>query len=173
MKHARLDKILFIPAFIPPHKAGRRDITPAPYRYRMVEIAVKDQANFEISDIEYCRPDISYTIDTLRELKKKYPGDELHLIVGADSVSEISSWREPEEIFKLAKVLAAGRPGAEAGKPPYPVEWIAMAPCALSSSDLRAQMAQGALKNPADLPDGVEAFIRNKALYGGRLCKSS
>ena len=171
---AGLDRVLFIPAFIPPHKAERRDMTPAPYRYRMVEIALRDFPDFEISDIEYVRPDISYTVDTLCELKQKHPRDEFFLILGADSVKEIPSWREPEEILKLASsIVAVPRPGFEAEAPGANIRWISMPPCGLSSSELRNQMQQGRLKNPEDLPAGVLEFILNKGLYGGRLCQSS
>src|SRR3989338_1455725 len=77
-----LDKVVFVPAFIPPNKLNRRDITPAPYRYEMVRLAIQDIPGFEISDIELSRPDISYTVDTLRSFKQQFPDAEFYLIMG-------------------------------------------------------------------------------------------
>ena len=172
-EQGRLDKVLFVPAFIPPHKAGERNLTPAPYRYRMVETAIREVPGLEISGIEFLRPDISYTVDTLRDLKKKYPRDKFFLILGADSVAEMPQWREAQEIQRMAKILAAQRPGVDFSVPAnFDVQWLDMAACPLSSSGLRKQIEQGKLQNPADLPEGVEDFIRKKKLYGGRLCPS-
>ncbi len=160
-----LDQILFIPAFIPPHKASRHDLTPAPYRYRMVELAIGGHPGFEISPMELNRPDISYTVDTLRLLKEKHPGVELYLILGEDSVAEISSWQEPEEIFKLARLLVAHRKGpcpAAAAQPE--IIWIDMPVCAYSSSEIRRLIREG---KPATsmLPQGVEDYIHQMKLY--------
>ena len=169
---AGLDLVLFIPAFIPPHKAERRDLTPAPYRYQMVELAIRNEPQFEISDLEFSRPELSYTVDTLRELKKLRPADEFYLILGADAASQISSWHEPDEIRRLAGILAVKRPDTA----PFHdngIRWLEMASCPVSSSGLRKQIEQGRLDNPSDLPNGVEDFIRSKKLYGGRLCPSS
>lgn len=173
-EQAQLDKVLFVPAFIPPHKTERRDMAPAPYRFRMVEIAIRNHPDFEISDAEFCRPDISYTVDTLRELKKKYESDELFLILGSDAAAEISKWREPEEIRKRAGLLVAGRPGRDIQVPEkFRAQHLRMEPCPISSSSLRKQLEQGRLENPEDLPEGVEEFVRKKKLYGGRPCPSS
>jgi len=160
-----LDQVLFIPAFIPPHKASRHDLTPAPYRYRMVELAIAGQPGFEISPMELNRPDISYTVDTLRLLEEKNPGVELYLILGEDSLAEIAGWQEPEEIFKLASLLAAHRRG------PYPaattarkILWIDMPVCAYASSEIRRLIHEGQPVTSM-LPPAVEAYIHQMKLY--------
>src|SRR3989338_11463826 len=78
-----LDKIIFVPAYLPPHK-DNSDIAPAKYRYRMIELAIQKNSYFSLSDMEIKRNGRSYTIDTLKEFKKLYPEDELHFIIGSD-----------------------------------------------------------------------------------------
>ena len=180
-----LGKILFIPAFIPPHKAARRDLTPAPYRYRMVELAIKGEPAFEISDVELNRPDVSYTVDTLRALKMKYPQAGLFLIVGSDTLAEIPHWREPEEIARLATILVARRFSPHPVPLPLrgrgeaarraslargrgegtDVHWIEMPGCPISSSAIREAIRQGRPLEKGVLPQDVEDYIRKMKLY--------
>lgn len=164
-KQFQLDKVLFVPAFIPPHKTEKTDITPAPYRYRMVEMAVLDEPDFEVSDIEFVRPEISYTADTLRRLKMMYPDADLFLILGEDSLAAISSWKEPEQIFKMAGILAAKRQGSSAPKAEK-VNWIDMPECPLSSSRIRESLRSGKSKTGEFFPANVEQYIKKMKLYG-------
>ena len=172
-KQFKLQKVLFIPAFIPPHKTSRRDLTPAPYRYRMVELALRDEPCFEISDVELSRPDVSYTVDTLRALKKKYPEGQLFFIMGSDTLAEIPFWREPEEIRKRVLFLVAERKGA---LPPPPwasseVRWIRMPEIPIASSEIRKQIREGKTLGPDVLPPAVEQYISRMKLYRkGRSC---
>ena len=161
-----LDKVLFIPAFIPPHKKEKRDMTPAPYRYRMVEAAIADQPAFEISDMEFLRPEISYTVETLQDLKKKYPEDELFLILGSDSLIELPKWRDPDEISRLAKILVARRPGSASSNPEsFEVQWIEMPECPLSSSEIREKLRRSENLGENILPAGVLEYVRKTKLY--------
>lgn len=160
-----LDKVIFIPAFIPPHKQDRADITPAPHRYRMTEMAVSDELGFEVSDIEFNRPEISYTVDTLRNLRKYYPTDEFFLIMGADSLAGIASWKEPKEIFERAQVLTAKRKGSDAFQMDN-ICWIDMPDCPAASSDIRENLKLGKFIDRNVLPEKVERYIRKMKLYG-------
>ena len=160
-----LDKILFVPAFIPPHKTGRRDMTPAPYRYSMVEMGIRDERDFEVSDIEFNRPEVSYTVDTLRAFKTRYPDDEFFLITGSDTAVEIPGWREPEEIKKMASVLVAGRPGHAAGAGGSGLLWIDMPPHDISSSEIRRKIAAGEPIGEKIISQNVENYIRKMKLY--------
>lgn len=162
-KQYQLDKIIFIPALIPPHKTRRRGMTPAPYRYRMVELALKDVPDFEISNIEFDRPEISYTVETLRALRGKNPQDDFFLIMGADAAAEISTWKEPEEIRKMAKILAANRPGYDFSA--QEVSPVKMQETALSSSEIREKLAEGSALGKNFLPADVETYIRKMNLY--------
>lgn len=113
-----LDKVLFVPAFIPPHKPDEK-ITPAGKRLEMVRLAIRDNPGFESSDIEIKRGDRSYTVVTLRELKERGPKElSVSLIIGTDSFNDITTWCEYEEIFELSGLVVVERPG-------YPVKKIA------------------------------------------------
>ncbi|MBI3316546.1 MAG: nicotinate (nicotinamide) nucleotide adenylyltransferase [Candidatus Omnitrophica bacterium] len=161
-----LDKILFIPAFIPPHKSSRRDLTAAPYRYRMVELAIKNFPGYEISHVELDRPDISYTVDTLSTLKhQSSPRDIYYLILGADSLEELPQWKNPEAILKMATLLVAPRPGSN--KNPYPehTQWIQMPFCLISSSEVRKVFERGEKVPQGFLNPEVENYIRRMGLY--------
>lgn len=104
----KLDKIIFIPAYNPPHK---RYLLPFRYRFEMLKLAIEDNPFFELSDIEAKRMGKSFTIDTLSELKKEYPKDELYLIMGTDQFAVLSSWKEPTRLFEMARVVVISRPG--------------------------------------------------------------
>lgn len=159
----RLDKVLFVPALIPPHKTSKRDMTPAPYRYKMTQLALLEHPDFEISDTEFNRPDISYTVDTLRQIQKEYPGAELFLLVGADAAANFSKWKDFGEIKKMAVILAAPRPGAAASG--QEILWLKMAECGISSSEIRERVSEGKSLEKGTLPARVEAYIREMNLY--------
>lgn len=86
-EHLGLEKIIFVPAFIAPHKVGL-EFAPAADRYRMTELATEPYPYFEVTDIELQRSGVSYTYDTVMELKARYPEYELYFIIGADAVAE-------------------------------------------------------------------------------------
>lgn len=160
----QLDKVLFIPAKTPPHKTDQSDLTPAPHRFRMVELALKDYPEFELCDRELNRPGISYTIDTLRDLRKQYPGDSFFLILGSDAASEFSTWKQPDEIIKMAQVLVALRPGFSLPSQTN-FQTIAMPPVPLSSTEIRERLAAGKIPGDKALPAEVEQYIRRMNLY--------
>ena len=101
------DKVLLIPTFKPPHKTVK-DFASNNDRLQMCRLAAKE-TNFEVSDIEFRRKGISYTSDTLKELKKEYPNSEFYFISGEDMFLTLKKWHEPNTIFKLAVVCAAPR----------------------------------------------------------------
>lgn len=161
-----LDRVIFVPAFIPPHKQDRQNITPAPFRYRMVETAIKDHPGFEISDVEFVRPGPSYTVDTLRTLKNQNPEDQLFLIIGADSLPEIPRWKKPDEICKLAEFLVAPRSNVEVKNPfSSGVHWIHMKEIPISASNLRQMLERGEMIPPDILPTEVLLYIHQHHLY--------
>ena len=101
-----LDKLLIVPAAIPPNKAGD-EILSALHRVRMCELAFAGIPGCEVSDLELRRGGTSYTYLTLAELSAE--GRELYLLMGSDMFATLSTWRNPETILKLATVVAAGR----------------------------------------------------------------
>ena len=166
VKQFQLSKVVFIPASIPPFKTLRPGLTSAPHRYRMVELAIREEPNFEISDVELSRPDVSYTVDTLRILKEQYPSAELYLILGQDSFNELPMWKDPEEISRLARFLVASREGVTA-KSLYEkkVQWLNMPFVSVSSSAIREQIRQGKALARGTLPAQVRSYIQRMNFY--------
>lgn len=105
-----LDRVIFVPTFLPPHKSDK-DVISAKHRLKMIQLAVKANKHFAVSDIEMLRKGKSYTVDTLRQIKKKFPSADLFFICGSDLVNEIPQWKDVDEIYKLAKFVLAKRPG--------------------------------------------------------------
>jgi nicotinate-nucleotide adenylyltransferase len=131
----------------------------------MVRLAVRGRARLEASDLELCRPAPSYTVDTLREIRREVgPGAELVLLLGADALSDFPRWREAEEIRRLATVAACSRPGfAPPGGGDRAVE--AVTPD-VSSTEVRRRAAAG--ESLAGLvPEDVAVYIAERGLYRG------
>lgn len=105
-----LQKVLFVPAAVPPHKIGEVS-TSAENRLRMVELAVADHPDFQVSAVELERSGPSYSIDTIRQLKEAHPGMDAALIMGFDSLLELHAWKDYQQILKEAKIITAFRPG--------------------------------------------------------------
>lgn len=159
----KLDKIIFMPAYLPPHKDDT-DIAQARFRYEMVRLAIKTNKYFAISDIEIKRDGRSYTIDTLKEFKKTYPDDELYFIIGSDLLKYLDEWKDLTEITKLVKFIAATRPG-------YPLQNL---PSYISTLPIRAvdisgfQIRQAIRENRSFrylVPEVVFRYINKKGLY--------
>lgn len=104
------DKILFIPAYNPPHKIN---ISSVEHRTNMLKIAINGNPKFEFSDIEVKREGISYTIDTIRALKQemKLTSNNCYYLVGSDSLVDFHTWREYRAILDECQVIVALRPG--------------------------------------------------------------
>ncbi len=104
------DFVLFIPSNIPPHKAGKQ-ILSATHRMEMVRLALLETPQFKPCDVEVKRSGPSYTVETVRTLKKRYPNDRLFFIVGMDAFSQLKTWKAPEEILALCDFVIISRPG--------------------------------------------------------------
>lgn len=106
-----LDKVLFIPSGMPPHK-NLDNVTAPIHRLNMVKCAVSSNPFFEAVALEVERSGYTYTIDTLKELRGLYPeGTEFYYIIGADVVMDLLSWKNAPEVFKLTNFIAVMRPG--------------------------------------------------------------
>jgi nicotinate-nucleotide adenylyltransferase len=101
-----LDKIIFIPSFIAPHKIDRLSSSPL-HRIEMLKKAIKGIPYFDYSDFEIKKEGVSYTIDTLKFLQNKY--DDIELIIGYDNLLEFSTWKDPDEILKMIKLVVLKR----------------------------------------------------------------
>jgi nicotinate-nucleotide adenylyltransferase len=106
-----LDRVLFIPASIPPHKAVE-DEPGANHRLALCRLAIAgDEQRFDVEDLEISRPGPSYTVDTLEELHSRAPDSELFLIVGGDIAAGLPEWHQPEKVLSLATLAVAQRRG--------------------------------------------------------------
>ena len=144
-KQFELDKIFFLPALHPPHKKESVPLTSAPDRARMVELAIVGEAHWELCDLELRRPGVSYTVDTLRELRKIYPPPhKLFFIAGADSFQDLKGWKDPEEILKLSEWIVAPRPSVKLPDPlPSRFHSLQIPPMAISASEIREKAGRG------------------------------
>lgn len=148
-----LDRVLFVPAAIPPHKTNHGAMASAEQRLEMTRLAIEGEPRFEVCDDEIRRGGISYTVDTLRRLLAALPAAELFLIVGADTLRELPTWRNIETILGLCTVISIARPGYDAAamRPVLPAPWpekllanvIVGKPQDISSSDIRARLSRG------------------------------
>ncbi|MFA6598090.1 MAG: nicotinate-nucleotide adenylyltransferase [Ignavibacteriaceae bacterium] len=102
----KLDKIIFIPCYISPHKHQAQNSNPV-HRLEILKLSLQYQKQFSYSEIELNRKDISFTIDTVRELKKQF--DYIELIIGFDNLIVFDSWKEPDELFRLTNVVVMKR----------------------------------------------------------------
>lgn len=131
-----LERVLWVPASIPPHKK-HRVLTPGAVRRRMVEAAVESDPRFELCDVELERGGVSYTVDTLRILGAEHPEWSLVLIVGADLVAGMSGWKEPEAIARLAELVVMSR-----GEPDQRGRVVAVTRVDVSSSRVRRRVRE-------------------------------
>lgn len=162
MDCAALDRVLFIPTAVPPHRpapaAGAQD------RLEMTRLAIEDEKGFEVSDIEVRRDGVSYTVDTLRELRRLHPDDELFLILGWDAAKLFQKWREPDEVRRLASLVIVTRPGS--GAPSRTSDIVCERPTPdVSASALRRRLAHGQPVTEM-LPAAVADYVARKGLYG-------
>jgi nicotinate-nucleotide adenylyltransferase len=161
-----LDKVIFVPAKIPVHKDLAGNVS-AEDRYTMTLLAVRGVKEFEVSKIEIDRKGPSYTFATVNEIRSAHPGDSIFLIVGMDSLNEISKWKEPEQLRSVT-LIAMKRPGEE--KPmmrdhePWSVLY-AVNPLIDISSTLVRERLRDKKSVRFLLPDAVIEYIYKMGLY--------
>jgi nicotinate-nucleotide adenylyltransferase len=158
-----LERVLFVPAAHPPHKAGA---TRAGYedRYRMVELACAADPRFEPSRLEAGLFQ-SYSIVTIEKVRAAMPASaELFFIIGADAFAEIRTWRRWQDVLRLVEFIVVSRPGHVYGEPPGArVHRLETLELSISSSTIRSKLAAGDSDVP--VPARVLAYIRERGLY--------
>lgn len=174
----KLDKVIFIPTSNPPHKI-ENEVASAEDRYIMTVIATSSNSNFFVSRMEIDRKGKSYTIDTVRQLRKIYGKNSLlYFITGADAILEILTWKNTGEIVSLCKFIAATRPGynlsriedlrkrlsGKAGATDKKIYVMEIPALSISSTDIRNRVRHN---RPIDylLPEGVSNYILKHGLY--------
>ena len=170
-----LCKVIFMPAGNPPHKQSQK-ISDAEHRYRMTALATSSNSGFEVSRLEVDKAGITYTFDTMEELRSIYgEAPEIYFITGADAVLELLTWYKIGELLTLCKFIAVTRPGFDIWKleqkiaeisSKYDGEIICLEVPLLeiSSTDIRERIRSG---KPVKylLPEEVEAYIHKNGLY--------
>ena len=169
-KHYDFDSILFIPAYIPPHKNLDKNL--AKHRYNMVKLAISNTSYFDISDIEYQNDTNSYTYNTITELYKKYDVDgKINFLIGTDAFLKIESWYKTEQLKELVHFIIFKRTTQfdkhdfdELKGKGYDFEFSPMDFNDISSTKLRNNIKQGLSINNMEIPT-VKEYIRKNGLY--------
>jgi nicotinate-nucleotide adenylyltransferase len=164
-KRLKLDKVIFMPAYIPPHKEAS-ELVNAEDRLKMVEIAITGKEGFGASRYEIDKEGKSYTVETIKYLKKAYPADtEFLFLMGADSLQSFDFWKDKEEMLSLCKFVVFNRRHfAVKAKYANIINCIDIDPIDISSTDIRKSVKEN--KTIAELvPGAVAAYIKYKNLY--------
>ena len=168
---AELDRVLLVPAAVPPHRGPAR--ATADDRLAMARIAAAASEGVEVSDLELRRGGRSYTVDTLRALAAGNPHAELYLVLGWDAARELRTWRDPDEVLALARLLVVGRPGAgmpgEAELRAAGIDPARVVLCAVPTPDVSAtrirELVAGGRPISGLVPPGVERYVAEHGLY--------
>jgi nicotinate-nucleotide adenylyltransferase len=171
-RELELDRVLLIPARIPPHKPVEHE-PGAHHRLELCRVAVADDDRFEVSELELRRDGPSYTVDTLKELNTEAPNNELFLIVGGDIAAGLPRWREPERVLELATLSVARRRGTARSSIDTALgqlrggdraRFFQMPRIGVSSTMVRRRVRSG---QPIRylVPDAVAAYIERHRLY--------
>lgn len=170
-----LDRVLFLPNRVPPHKQEQR-VSDVRHRVAMVELAIAGNGRFALSTAELEREGPSYTLDTLREFRRRWPaGTEVFFLVGCDAVGQLRTWHLPDELLDEFGLVVMERPTGS------PVNWqeaerrfprirqqvrmVDIAELEISGNDIRRRVAEGAPIRYY-VPPAVNRYIRDHGLYG-------
>lgn len=165
-----IEKVLFIPAQVAPHKVGR-PVTEPIHRYAMLALATQNDPRLSISTFELEAPDRRYTVDTVEHFRAKFGGSaELFFIMGADSWSEITTWREWERLLKMINHIVVTRPGHEVDQTlPVPDAQVFFTDAVMkdvSATSIRKAAAEGRVADLDQMvPEPVAEYIRKYELY--------
>lgn len=172
-----LDRMVFLPSANPPHKTNQELLAPH-HRLQMVELAIEEDSELEMSSFDSSRTGPTYTIDTILYFQKLFgEGASLYWIIGADSLNELATWHRASELVDRCRIVTAGRPGNNA------IDWKRLAETFsaaqvqrlkddiqstqqldISSTSIRSRVSQG---EPIDdlVPPAVHKYIKKHELY--------
>lgn len=159
-----LDEVIFVPTGTPYQKVN---VSEAEHRYLMTVIATASNPEFTVSRVDIDRGGPTYTIDTLRDIRKARPNADLFFISGADALAQILQWKDASELFTLAHFVAVSRPGhplTVSGLPEEHVSLLEVPALAISSTDCRDRVSRD-FPVWYLVPDGVVQYISKYHLY--------
>lgn len=157
-----LDEVIFIPDNKPPHIDGKKTIS-AQTRLKMTKLSIQGNPHFSVSDIELKRGGVSYTYDTVQQLRREHPENEYYFIIGGDMVEYLPTWYKIDELVKIVNFVGVKRPGYQLTSP-YPVLWVDVPGFEVSSSLIRQKVASGCSIRYL-VRDEVADFIKEEGLY--------
>jgi nicotinate-nucleotide adenylyltransferase len=174
-QQASLDEVWFMPTAIQPLKRHGPSATDAE-RLEMLRLAIGDVQAWRVCSLELDRGGLSYTVDTLRQLREELPEATLFFLIGSDAIREVPRWKEPREIFRLATPLVVHRAGEpDPDLPPLrslctdetQPQVVEMQPVDISSSEIRRRLG---VNEPIDdfVPRAVAAYVATHGLYDDR-----
>ncbi|MCK4907175.1 MAG: nicotinate-nucleotide adenylyltransferase [Spirochaetes bacterium] len=159
-----LDKLIFIPARIPPHKEYNPQVDDK-VRLEFIQRAIKDNPMFDVTDLEFKRDGASYSLFTINTLLEQGIGsDELYYIIGADLVSGLDTWYKINELEKLVTFIAVNRTGGSVSSSGIPVKFLEFPRIDISSTLIRQRLAEGKSVRYL-LPESVEELIYKNGYY--------
>jgi nicotinate-nucleotide adenylyltransferase len=175
-----LERVIYLPTAIPPHKPGRR-LAPPLARYAMVEIAILAEEGLYASPYELTLDRPAYTAETVEHFQRQLPAAELHLLIGSDSFFELPHWVRWRDVVAAARLVVLARPGwdlAELAGTAEPerrelsallasdrVRVLEQRPCEVSSTRLRELLVRGERPPAGWMPDLVVDFVHKYSLY--------
>lgn len=176
LEEFELDQVLFVPSSIPPHKS-HQNLAASEHRVAMLEEAIEGDVRFAVSRIEIERRGVSYTVETLRELRCRLPEGDFFFLIGSDTLPELHTWKEIDELLHICRFITMARPGFRADDvtrqflnlpDPWPAKLAEQVTTGhqvdISSSDIRMRVAEG-LSIRYLVPQGVEMYIYEHQLY--------
>jgi len=174
MEQKGLDRVLFMPSKIPPHKQNRK-VLPEKFRAEMVRLAISGEERFHFSDFELRREEITYTAKTLELLCRQYREERFYFIMGGDSLFQFEHWFQPEKILQYAVILAVSRGGVRqeemlshacylSEKFHGDIQVLKMPEINISSSMIREKIARGEDVGEY-LPKNVYEYIQKNHCY--------
>ncbi len=161
-----LDEVIFVPTGQPWQKEDHV-VSPPEDRYLMTVVATASNPRFSVSRVDIDRKGPTYTVDTLSDLRRQFPDDQLFFITGADALEQILGWWRADELFELAHFVGVTRPGYQLDDDHLPrgaVSLVDVPAMAISSTDCRERVAKG-MPVWYLVPDGVVQYISKRNLY--------
>ncbi|MCM3002561.1 nicotinate-nucleotide adenylyltransferase [Priestia koreensis] len=157
-----LDKVWFLPSYIPPHKEIKKGMNPL-HRLSMIERAVKDNEQFEVQPIEFEKKGTSYTIETMQLLQEMYPDHQFYFIIGGDMIEYLPKWHRIDELVEVVNFVGVQRPGFDI-ETPYPIQRVEIPQLEISSSFIRDRVTRHETIRYF-VPDTVKRYIEENHLY--------
>ena len=155
----QIDRVIFIPAAISPHKLDREPTSPA-IRLEMLRAAIEGEPAFSADAMELERPSPSYAVDSVEALRQRHPGAEFFFLIGEDNVARLPTWHRFPELSKIAQFVVLDRSGLNTAHP-YPAVRRHLD---ISATDIRKRVASGQSIRYL-VPPAVEKIIRERQLY--------